>query len=107
MRSMVRLAALAGLSASIFATGAMGPSTYAESPERQAADICSYAEDVGALKEMGRTRVDCVSAIVGPKTPEASVEINALCAVARIREKVGAAERKQCADMIQELITGA
>ena len=107
MRSMVRLAALASLSASIITAGAVAPATFAESPERQAADICGYAEDVGALKDLGRSRVDCVSAIIGPKTPESLVEINALCSVARIRERLGANETNQCTRVIQDVITGA
>jgi len=107
MRSMVRLAALASLSASIITAGALTRTAFAESPERQAADLCSYAESVGALKEMGRTRVDCVGAIIGPKTSEASAEINALCAVAQVREKIGVTETNQCERTIQELFTGA
>jgi hypothetical protein len=87
--------------------GALAPDAFAESPERQAAEICSYAEDIGTLSAMKRSRVDRISAIIGPRTPDTSVVVNTLCAVAQIRAKTGAAEPNQCVRLIQELVTGA
>jgi hypothetical protein len=76
----------------------------AESPEREAAEICRFADEQGTLKDMGRTRADCFGALMGPSDAEAGADVLALCSVEKIREKVGVAETNRCVQRMRELV---
>ena len=76
----------------------------AESPEREAAEICRFADEQGTLKDMGRTRADCFNALMEPSDAEAAADILALCSVANIREKVGVPETNRCVQRMRELV---
>jgi hypothetical protein len=87
-------------------TSAIGtpPSAMAESPEREAAEICRFADEQGTLKDMRRTRADCFTALLGPSDAEAAANVLALCSVDKIREKVGVADTNRCVQRMRELV---
>jgi hypothetical protein len=81
------------------------PRVLAESPEREAAEICGQAEALGTLIDSSRTRADCVDAIIGPRDNETLAYIVRLCNAEKIREKVGVTDSRDCVQRVQAIVS--
>jgi hypothetical protein len=105
-KSIAGAIAAAGLSLSAFVGGfASSPRVLAESPEREAAEICGQAEALGTLSDSSRTRADCVDAIIGPRDEETLAYIARLCSAQKIQEKMGVTDSRDCVQRVQAIVS--